>query len=775
MDVLLPHLGDYIVSHTNDIIERWVRSVDAQNDLESSESLTRAQLIDHLPALISELGNRFKHAGMELTDAEAQSARTHGFHRWQQGYEIGELVRESALVRQIIAVDFLDRFEQIEPKFDRLARREAEAVAQQFFSDMMVASTRHFAQEQRKALRLAEQNSDAILESALDAIVVIAADGKVREWNPAAEAMFGYTRAEAMGKELASLIIPPELREQHRRGLAHYLRTGEGVVLGRRIEVQAVRADGTRLFVELAITPHQAEEQTLFTGSIRDITQRQAAEQARQQLSAIVESSADAILSTDIDGNITSWNDGARQLLGYTAEEAIGQPVAIIVPEELRAQEKALLERIGRGERISAFETRRCRKDRQQVDVSVTISPVFDNKGRVTGFSRITRDITRRKQTQEELRRQKEAAELANQAKDRFLATLSHELRTPLNPVLMWAFATAENEQLDPELREGLEMICRNVELEARLIDDLLDLTRVARGKLKLDLRLCHADELLHNALNIMRSQLARKSLQVAIKLEASNHRILADPTRIGQVFWNLLANAAKFTPEKGEISVRSFDAAPGILGFEISDSGRGIDVDVVPRLFKPFEQGRAGNEGLGLGLTICRAILNLHDGLITGRNRTDGPGAVFTVELKTIRISTAEHSEQILDESGESPSLRILIVEDHEHTAAVMRKLLAREGHDVQVATTMRKAMEILHSSRIDLLVSDLGLPDGNGFQLMRELTNISGAKGIAISGYGMEQDVERSNRAGFSAHLTKPINMVKLKETIKQVIAGH
>jgi len=352
---------------------------------------------------------------------------------------------------------------------------------------------------------------------------------------------------------------------------------------------------------------------------------------------------------------------------------------------------------------------------------------------------------------------------------------MSHELRTPLNPVLMWAFATAENEQLDPELREGLEMICRNVELEARLIDDLLDLTRVARGKLKLDLRLCHADELLHNALNIMRSQLARKSLQVSIKLEASNHRILADPTRIGQVFWNLLANAAKFTPEKGEISVRSFDAAPGILGFEISDSGRGIDVDVVPRLFKPFQQGRAGNEGLGLGLTICRAILNLHDGLITGRNRTDGPGAVFTVELKTIRISTAEHSEQILDESGESPSLRILIVEDHEHTAAVMRKLLAREGHDVQVATTMRKAMEILHSSRIDLLVSDLGLPDGNGFQVMRELTNISGAKGIAISGYGMEQDVERSNRAGFSAHLTKPINMVKLKETIKQVIAGH
>src|SRR5207248_6158565 len=172
-------------------------------------------------------------------------------------------------VRQIIAVGFLDRFEQIEPRFDRLARREAEAVVQQFFSDMVVASTRHFAQEQRTALHLAEQNSNAILESALDAIVVIAADGKVREWNPAAEALFDYTRAEAIGKELASLIIPPELREQHRRGLAHYLRTGEGVVLGRRIEVQAVRADGTRLFVELAITPHQDRKSTRLNSSHR--------------------------------------------------------------------------------------------------------------------------------------------------------------------------------------------------------------------------------------------------------------------------------------------------------------------------------------------------------------------------------------------------------------------------------------------------------------------------------------------------------------------------
>jgi two-component system CheB/CheR fusion protein len=770
----LARLADSIVAQKDWIIARWLYAVQREPEIEAAAALTRQQLIDHLPGLCADLAERLRRTGMPQPQPEHAHAQSHGAHRWEQGYQIDEIIRESGLIRQVVAVECLDRFAQATPEFDGGTRRTAEAVIHRFFTDMLVESARQFAAEKDKAIRAVELNSAAILESSLDGIIVMDAAGHVREWNPAAVNLFGYTREEAIGAELASLIIPPQLRERHRVGLARYLRNGEGPLLGRRIEVPAVRADQSDILVELAITPYRVNDETLFTGSVRDITARRAAEEASQRLAAIVASTADAIISTDLDGTITSWNDGARQLLGYTAEEAIGQPIGMVIPPVSQREDDALMQRIGQGEKFSGFEAIRQRKDGSTVPVWVTLSPILDGSGRVIGASRITRDISERKQTEEELRRQKEAAEEANQAKDRFLAALSHELRTPLNPVLMWACATIENEKLDPEVRDGLRMICRNVEMEARLIDDLLDLTRVARGKLKLELQPCAADALLQHAMEIVRSQFRAKNLRIRTELAASNHRILADPTRIEQVFWNLLNNAQKFTPAGGEIAVRSYDAAPGVVAFEVSDTGRGIDPRVLPKLFQPFEQGSSAGQGLGLGLAICHAIVDLHGGTIRGENTTEAGGAMFTVQFNTIRAFAADDAPSTAQQAPGSRALRILIVEDHEHTATVMERLLAHEGHEVYVAATVREALDKLRSTPIDLLVSDLGLPDGNGFQVMRELTKISDAKGIAVSGYGMEEDLERSSRAGFSAHLTKPVNILKLKETIKQVVAS-
>jgi signal transduction histidine kinase len=379
-----------------------------------------------------------------------------------------------------------------------------------------------------------------------------------------------------------------------------------------------------------------------------------------------------------------------------------------------------------------------------------------------------------RERTEEELRRQKEAAVMASQAKDRFLAALSHELRTPLNPVLMWACSASEDKNVDPELQQGLKMICRNIEMEARLIDDLLDLTRIARGKLQMNLQPCRADALLNHALEIVRSQLFAKNLRLSVDLTASNHQIMADPTRIEQVFWNLLKNAYKFTPENGEVVVRSYDAAPDRVIFEISDSGCGIDAGLMPKLFTAFEQGTRSGEGLGLGLAICKAVLEMHQGRIKATNKASGQGAVFTVELKTVPALSVIAPIQPKPAAVSSRKLNILIVEDHDNTATVMSKLLRHNGHEVVTASTVRQALEVLRTTPLDLLVSDLGLPDGNGFQVMRELAKISDAKGIAISGYGMEEDLERSSRAGFSAHLTKPIDVQKLQETIQQVTAA-
>ncbi|MEP7071349.1 MAG: HAMP domain-containing sensor histidine kinase, partial [Verrucomicrobiota bacterium] len=242
-----------------------------------------------------------------------------------------------------------------------------------------------------------------------------------------------------------------------------------------------------------------------------------------------------------------------------------------------------------------------------------------------------------RKQTELELQQQKETAEEANLAKDRFLAALSHELRTPLNPVLMWACATLEEPRLDAEMREGLQMIRRNVELEARLIDDLLDHTRISQGKLRLKLQPVRADTLLQHALEIVRAQMEDKQLEVNLDLQASNHLVLADATRIQQVFWNLLRNAEKFTPAKGRIDISSYDAQPGVLGFTVKDSGRGISPETMPKLFVAFEQGDSNGDGLGLGLAICRAIVRMHGGKISAASDGLGTGATFTLELKTV------------------------------------------------------------------------------------------------------------------------------------------
>jgi two-component system, chemotaxis family, CheB/CheR fusion protein len=769
---LLTRLADYILAARESIIERWVAEVIDHPEVPSARKLTREELIDHLPALLDQLAARLREGTPPVPGGT--QAHAHGLHRWQQGFAVEEMIREAGLVRRIVAVECLDAFRLEEPAFRAASRHEAEAVIHQFLTDMVAESARQFAAASESARHAAEQNSRAILESALDSIIVMGGDGLVREWNPAAEALFGYSRAEAVGKELAELILPPEYREPHRRGLEKYFRTGEGPVLGRRIEVPALLRDGSRILAELAITPYRVEEETLFTGSIRDITARRAAEEASQRLAAIVEWSSDAIISTTLDGVITSWNDGARQLFGYTREEAVGQRITMLLPPNEELRDREFMARIRNGERIAAFEATRHRKDGSTVPVSLTLSPIRDFNGNVIGASRILRDITARRRTEEELRRQKEAAENANQAKDRFLATLSHELRTPLNPVLMWAFSMADNEDLDPEIREGLKMVCRNVEMEARLIDDLLDLTRVARGKLKLELQPCDADVLLRHALGIVQTKATVKKHRISVDLSAREHRIMADPIRVEQVFWNLLINAQKFTPEGGEIAVRSYDAAPGMLAFEVSDSGPGIDEHLMPKLFEAFEQGQPDSQGLGLGLAICQAIMRLHGGNITGWNKENGGGAVFTVEFKTLGVSEQQAASPAAGGADGSRPLRILIVEDHEHTATVMQRLLNREGHSVRVAATVREAIDAMRATPFDLLVSDLGLPDGNGFEVMRELARISDAKGIAVSGYGMEEDIARSSRAGFSAHLTKPINVAKLKETIQQVTAS-
>jgi nitrogen-specific signal transduction histidine kinase/methylmalonyl-CoA mutase cobalamin-binding subunit len=398
-----------------------------------------------------------------------------------------------------------------------------------------------------------------------------------------------------------------------------------------------------------------------------------------------------------------------------------------------------------------------------------------------------TIDISDRERAREELERAHREARAANEAKDRFLATLSHELRTPLTPVLAVLSRLESDAALAGQARD-LAMIRRNVELEARLIDDLLDLTRIASGKLELHRREIDARQVVEHALSTLRAELEAKGLRLEVDLAAADHRVWADAPRLTQVLWNLLSNALKFTPPGGVVTVRSrLDEPARELVLEVSDSGIGIEPDVLPRIFDAFEQTdrritrRFG--GLGLGLAVSRAIVDLHGGRLAAASEGKGHGSVFTLRLPLGGVQEDledtgvwfAHRPALPAPAPAVRTLRILLIEDHPDTAEAMADLLRLMGHEVTVAGSVAAGLATAESMQdaggIGLVVSDLGLPDGSGQDLMRELVHRWGLKGIALSGYGMEEDVRRSHEAGFARHLTKPVDLDTLRAAIRQV----
>ncbi|MBA2744243.1 MAG: PAS domain S-box protein, partial [Chthoniobacterales bacterium] len=450
MNAHLTELADYIIGHVDWITKAWAAAIERQPDIQSAHDLTHRQVVDHLPFLCHDLAERLRTSGTATTDTESEHARVHGTHRWEQGYRLEEVIREAGIIRHVFAVECVDGFARGVPEFDPHARIEAETVIHRFFDDMLIASAQQFAEEKERALGSSEQNTHAILKSALDSIIVIGEEGRVREFNPAAELMFGYKREDAIGKELAELIIPLEFREPHRKGLAHYLATGEGPLLGRRIEVPALRADASQILVELAITAYRLDEKAVFTAYLRDITHRRAGEEAMQRLAAIIESSDDAIIGTDLEGTITSWNEGAAKLFGYTAEEMIGKPIMTLIPEERRAEEAEIMRKIRRGERTAHFETVRRRKDGSLIDISVAVSPIKDQDGNVVGASIIGHDISER--VQAEKRREAQYAIATLTSGEASLADTASEILKTISTSASWAFGALWLRQPDGSL-----------------------------------------------------------------------------------------------------------------------------------------------------------------------------------------------------------------------------------------------------------------------------------------------------------------------------------
>jgi signal transduction histidine kinase/CheY-like chemotaxis protein len=384
--------------------------------------------------------------------------------------------------------------------------------------------------------------------------------------------------------------------------------------------------------------------------------------------------------------------------------------------------------------------------------------------------------IAERNRARSAIEQQKDEVEAANRTKDNFLAMLSHELRTPLTPVMAAIDTLEADGPRSLEAKNSIAMIRRNVELESQLIDDLLDLTRIAKDKLQLRFGPLDSHEIINNVVEICRPEATARDLKVHVNLRAGAHFVSGDAAKFQQIIWNLLKNAIKFTADNGEITISTTNPESQLLAISVHDNGIGIEPEIMNRIFDPFEQGERAFErrygGLGLGLAISKSLAQAHGGTLVARSDGRGRGSTFILTIKT--VAPPLRMAQLSTSVPESRPLRILLVDDHQDTCVALERLLVRRGHLVAAAHNVRSAMEAAAHNSFDLLISDIALPDGSGTELMSYLHAMARIPGIAISGFGMNGDVQKSLEAGFVEHLVKPVKMENLEAAIDRVMAA-
>ena len=661
--------------------------------------------------------------------------------------------------------------------------RDAESLAQALHAALR-ARRRQFAvrdllQQRAEADEQTRQHAE-LLELTHDAIIVRERNGKIIYWNRGAEDLYGWSSTEALGRNSHELLqIHSKIAEvenaldrcgQWSGELQHRTRNGRIVFVDSRHQL-VTQGSGAKTSVVLE-TNHNITA-SKFAG--------QALRENEDRLRLALEAANLGLWDFNPTTGTLIWDARCKALFGLPSNAFVDYEtfLAGLHPEDRdivnQTVQRALLPESG-GEYDIEYRTVGLRDGGIERWIAAKGRAVFDENGRAIRFIGTARDITDHKRADLELERAKREAEQASKAKDQFLAALSHELRTPLTPVLLTLSAIQQEHNLPDHLRNDLDRIKRNVELEARLIDDLLDMTKITRGKIELELEETDIHQLIEHTAHMCSQTFQRRdAATVKLRLEAREHCVCGDSARLQQVLWNLFNNALKFTPAGKRIEVFTRNEHDKIL-IEIRDEGIGIDPEILPRLFDAFEQGNRSITrrygGLGLGLAISKALAELHGGALFAKSDGAGKGAVFTVELLVVPAASAAESAAPSRQKNVIRPLRILLVEDHEHTLGVLVRLLARAGHDVTPAMTVAAALAAARQNDFDLLISDLGLPDGSGLDLMRELRETSRVFfGIALSGYGMDEDIRTSEAAGFDEHLTKPVDWDHLESIIARL----
>ena len=820
--------------------------------------------------------------------------------------------------------------------------------------------------------RLAEAALGAqaeVIKQAYDAIFLRDSANAITLWNKGAERTYGYTPEEALGRSPHELLKtePPIPLEEIYKSLRR-----EGFWEG---ELKHTRKDGEQIIVETrwATLRNERGEITSILEITRDVTERKRDEERLLQAAAIVENSDDAIISKDLNGIILSWNPGAERIYGYTAAEAVGQSVTMLIPPDRLDEEPRILEHIRRGERMDHYETVRRRKDGTIIDVSLTVSPVKDGQGQIIGASKIARDITARKRAEEQLSQQAEIIETVNRLgqtlageldlrklvqavtdaateisnahfgsffynvlnedgasymlytlsgvppeafanfpmpratdlfgptfrredtilitdvkkdprygknspyygipeghlpvtsylavpvisrsgevygglffghpeegfftkraariveglaaqaavamdnarlfdavkraraeaetaaaekerlykqaqessrlKDEFLATISHELRTPLTAILGWAHMLRSEQINKDSASKALETIERSARAQGQLIDDLLDVSRIITGKLRIDVRPIDPNSFMEGAIEAVRPAAEAKGVRVQKIMDTGAVSVAGDPVRLQQVVWNLLSNAIKFTPKGGRVQVR-LERVNSHVEISVSDTGSGIAPEFLPHVFDRFRQAdqrtTRQHGGMGLGLSIVRHLVELHGGTVRAESAGPGEGSTFTVLLPVAAVYQSEAADERVHPAARDtlPSyecaerldgVRVLVVDDEPDTRELLKAGLGQCGAEVSLTASASQALAAIELATPDLLISDIGMPDVDGYELMRRIRSLPTDQGgkipaIALTAYARTEDRLQALRAGYQMHVTKPVELAEL-----------
>ena len=635
---------------------------------------------------------------------------------------------------------------------------------------------------------------EVTLDSIGDGVITIDVDGKVTLLNPIAEALTGWKNTDARGQPLEKVfrIVNEDTRAAVENPALRAIE--DGVTYGLANHTLLIAKDGKEISIDDSGAPIKSGGELLGAVLVfRDITERRRAEQARALLAGIVNSSEDAIISKSLEGVITSWNTSAERMFGYTPEEAIGKSIIMIIPPELREEEKMILGRLRQGQRIEHFETIRVAKNGKRINISLTVSPVRNTQGEIIGASKIARDITEKVHSERELTRllsseraAREQAEAASRAKDEFVAMISHEIRSPLNAILGWSQMLRQGALDKTATANALESIERNARAQAQLVSDLLDVSRVITGKLRINARPVDIMNSVESALESVQSAAEAKQITIDVQREPYATVVTGDADRLQQVLWNLLSNAVKFTPRQGHVSVK-IARANSHLEVAVSDSGIGISEDFLPYVFDRFAQADTTSArkhaGLGLGLAIARHIVELHGGRIAAESAGEGKGATFriTLPVRALQLREADPSQTtvpidtIADEIMLN-GLRIMVVDDEAETREMLKMMLSSHGAEVLAASSGMEALAQIDECQPGIIVSDIGMPVMDGYMFMKRVRAMDSEQrsvpAIALTAYARAEDRLRALAAGFQMHVPKPVEASELVMVIASLV---